>query len=82
MSINREIAEPPWRQLYAILRAQIESGELTGRVPGEKHLMQEYGLALATVRKATKLLRDEGWIVTVAGWGSYVSEDKPGSQPR
>jgi DNA-binding GntR family transcriptional regulator len=42
--------------------------------------MQEYGLALATVRKATKLLRDEGWIVTVAGWGSYVSQDKPGAR--
>lgn len=63
---------PPYRQLAAILRGQIERRELVGRLPGEKHLMQEYGLALGTVRKAVKLLRDEGLIETVPGWGSYT----------
>ena len=56
----------------AILRSQIERGRITTHLPGEKTLQQEYGLALATVRKAVKVLRDEGLVRTVPGWGAYV----------
>jgi GntR family transcriptional regulator len=72
VTISRDSAEPPYRQLAAILRAQIASGQITARLPGEKTLQQEYGLALATVRKAIKILRDDGLVKTVPGWGSYV----------
>jgi GntR family transcriptional regulator len=72
VSISYDSAEPPYRQLAAILRGRIESGEITARLPGEKALQQEYGLALATVRKAVKVLRDEGLVRTVPGWGTYV----------
>jgi GntR family transcriptional regulator len=74
VKIDPDQALPPYRQLAAILRRQIESGELTGRLPGEKTLMQEYGLALGTVRKALAVLRDEGLVETTPGWGSYVIE--------
>jgi DNA-binding GntR family transcriptional regulator len=72
MIIDRDSAMPPWRQLAVILRDQITSGQLTGRLPGEKTLMQEYGLAHGTVRKAIALLREEGLVETAAGWGTYV----------
>jgi GntR family transcriptional regulator len=74
--IDPDMPDPPYRQLAAILREQIERGELTGRLPGEKHLMQEYGLALGTVRKAVRVLRDEGLITTTPGWGSHVKEGR------
>jgi len=70
--IDYDSADPPSRQLAGILRAKIESGEISNRLPGERHLQQEYGLALVTVRKSIKILRDEGLIRTVAGWGSFV----------
>lgn len=70
--INTDSAEPPYRQLAAILRARIAAGEITVRLPGERELAGEYGLALGTVRKALGLLRDEGLIETTAGMGSYV----------
>jgi len=54
---------------FAGLRAR---GRITTRLPAEKTLQQEYGLALATVRKAVKVLRDEGLVRTVPGWGAYV----------
>lgn len=75
--IDRTAADPPWRQLASILREKIRSGEITGRLPGEKDLMQEYGLALATVRKSVKLLRDEGLVRTVPGWGTFTVRDTP-----
>ena len=72
--IDYDSADPPWRQLAAILRRQIESGEITNRLPGEKHLQQQYGLALVTVRKSIKFLRDEGLVRTVPGWGTFVTQ--------
>lgn len=72
MSIDHDSGLPPWRQLAAILRGQIERGELVSRVPSEKTLSQEYGIAHATVRKALALLREEGLIETHPGWGSSV----------
>jgi GntR family transcriptional regulator len=69
---------PPYRQLAAILRDRIESGELAGRMPSEKTLIQEYGLAHGTVRKAIAVLRDEGLVQTTPGWGSYVTDRGPG----
>jgi GntR family transcriptional regulator len=72
VTIDLEQPVPPYRQLAAILRVKITSGELSGRLPSETTLMQEYGLAHGTVRKALALLRDEGLILTTAGWGSYA----------
>lgn len=71
---------PRYRQLADHLRRQIQNGELTGRIPGEKHLMQETGLAQGTVRKALAILRSEGLITTTPGLGSYVTGAGP-SQP-
>ena len=72
VSIDYDSATPPYMQLAAILRRRIDGGEITARLPGEKSLQQEFGLALATVRKAVKVLRDEGLVRTVPGWGTYV----------
>jgi GntR family transcriptional regulator len=74
VSIDYDSATPPYLQLAAILRGRIDAGEITRRLPGEKALQQEFGLALATVRKAVKVLRDEGLVKTVPGWGTYVRD--------
>jgi GntR family transcriptional regulator len=74
VTIDYDSATPPYLQLAAILRGRIEAGEITKRLPGEKALQQETGLALATVRKSVKVLRDEGLVSTVPGWGTYVAE--------
>ncbi|MGH3068979.1 MAG: GntR family transcriptional regulator [Streptosporangiaceae bacterium] len=77
MSIDLDSPVPRWRQLADILRRQIVSGELAGRLPGEKTLMQEYGLSQGTVRHALAALREEDLIVTTPGLASYVV-DRPG----
>ena len=66
--------EPSYLQLAAILRARIESGEIPpeGALPSITYLVQETGLAVGTVRKAIKVLADEGLIVTVPGRGSFA----------
>jgi DNA-binding GntR family transcriptional regulator len=41
-------------------------------VPSITFLVQETGLAVGTIRKAIKVLADEGLVVTVPGRGSFV----------
>lgn len=74
--INRGTAVPPYRQLADILRKQIESGELErGRqVPSLMTLSSEYGVGMVTARKAIALLKLEGLVVTVPGYGTFVKE--------
>lgn len=74
MSIDHEAETPPFAQLAAILRAQIESGELRpGRaLPSLTYLMQHYGLSRNTVRRAIAVLTEEGLVRTRPGWGTFV----------
>jgi DNA-binding GntR family transcriptional regulator len=65
---------PRYRQIAAILRERIESGELEPDrpIPSETQIQQEFGVARETARRAVALLRDEGYVVTVPGMGTYV----------
>jgi len=67
---------PPHRQIAAWLLERIESGELAiGQpVPSEKELMDLFGVARTTVRRAIAYLRDQAVIRTVPGRGSYVAK--------
>lgn len=73
-TIDHDAGVPPYRQLAAILRGRIARGEITGMLPSERYLAQEYVLAMSTVRRVLALLREEGLVVTAPGWGSSVAE--------
>lgn len=66
----------PYRQLADILRARIARGDWAeGRpIPSETRLVQEYGLARSTVRRAIAVLVEEGVVWTVQGRGTYVGQ--------
>lgn len=74
MAVDPYSSEPRYRQLAAILRGQVESGELApgDRLPSQLTLAQEYGVARMTAGKALQLLVDEGLAVMVPGMGHYV----------
>ena len=67
---------PPHRQIAAWIAARIESGELQAGqpVPSEKDLVDAFGVARTTARRAIAYLRETGAVRTVPGRGSYVSE--------
>jgi len=72
-----ELADGPdyaYVQVAAHLEARIRAGELAARLPGEQALREEYGVALGTVRKAVKVLRDRGLVVTVPSLGTFVQQ--------
>ncbi len=66
---------PMYRQIADDIEQQIRSGKFQPRrpIPGETALTQQYEVARETVRRAMALLRERGWIYTVAARGSFVS---------
>ena len=72
--MQRGVPEPVSRQLAAILRAQIESGELPpgSPLPSIVKLAETYGIATATVSKAIRILKAEGLVFGVGGHGTFV----------
>lgn len=57
-----------------MIRARIESGDIPPgrRIPSLVELEQEFGVARDTLRKAVRVLKDEGLVETVSGMGVYV----------
>lgn len=58
------------------IAARIAAGELQpgARLPAERDLAAEYGVAYLTIRRAAAELRDRGLILTVMGRGTFVAE--------
>lgn len=53
---------------------KIQSRQLSGRVPSEKKIAEEYHVALMTAAKAVKILEKKGCVVRIPRKGTFTSE--------
>jgi len=69
-----EYVPPKYAQVIAAVQRRIESGEYPpgSLLPSEHQLSDEFGIARPTVVRALRVLRQEGWIETQQGKGSFV----------
>lgn len=69
-----EYTPPKYAQLIEELRRRIESGEYPpgSLMPSEHQLSDEFQVTRATVVRALRVLRADGWIETQQGKGSFV----------
>jgi GntR family transcriptional regulator len=69
-----EYTPPKYARLIEELQRRIEGGEyLPGSMlPSEHQLAQEFAIARPTVVRALRALRQDGWIETQQGKGSFV----------
>ena len=74
MKINPDSPRYPYLQVADHLRAQIQAGKMGPRVPSALTLSAETGASVATVKRAFKVLHDEGVIYSVNGRGTFVAE--------
>lgn len=60
------------------IAARIEAGELERgtRLPPERELAAQYGVAYNTLRRSMDVLRDRGLVITLRGHGNYVARDR------
>jgi DNA-binding GntR family transcriptional regulator len=63
-----------YRQLATLLRDRIRTGDLAPgqRMPSEKDLHDEFGLARETIRRGLAVLRAEGLVEVRQGHGTFV----------
>lgn len=81
--IDHDAETPVYLQLAALLRARIDTGEFTRRMPSLKSVEQEYGISHGSTEKAFAVLRREGLIRPVIGRGYFVvRENAPPSADR
>jgi GntR family phosphonate transport system transcriptional regulator len=64
-----------WRQIESQLAARILSGELSGRLPNETMLAEQYSVNRHTIRQAIRALAERGTVEVVHGKGTFVRED-------
>lgn len=69
-------------RLAGILRDQIVSGELRPdqALPGERAMAARYKVSAETVRRAVRMLREEGLLITRRGIGTLVTAGAPPRQ--
>jgi DNA-binding GntR family transcriptional regulator len=61
------------------IQRRIAAGEISMKLPSERDIAEEYGVAYSTVRHAMAVLRERELIVTVHGRGTFVKPPEAGS---
>lgn len=79
ISLNR--AQPRYSQVKSHLLQLISDGKLkpNDRVPSENELVTALGVSRMTVNRALRELADEGFVVRLAGVGTFVADSRPHS---
>ena len=69
-----------YMQMADHIADRIAKGELRpgARLPGERDLAAEYGVAHLTARRATRELRERGLVVTLPAKGTFVAYPETG----
>lgn len=69
-----DYAPPKYAQVVAEIKARIERGDYPPGtlLPSEHQLVSDFGVSRPTIVKALAALRQEGWIDTQQGKGSFV----------
>jgi GntR family transcriptional regulator len=78
MSLDKSIPVPLYYQLAALIREQIQHGELApgDQLPGVQELSKQYGISRMTALQAVRYLVREGMLVARHGHGTFVVESK------
>lgn len=76
-----ELQAPKYRQVYAALRRDIQSGRLRrgDRLPSEAELVRQFGASRITVGRAVRELQVQGLVERRAGSGTYVRTPHAGA---
>ncbi|WP_077328934.1 GntR family transcriptional regulator [Virgibacillus siamensis] len=74
MTIDFESSEPLHKQLEDLLRNEVLKGNLKGKIPSERELMEAYSVSRTTIRMALADLVNEGILVKSHGKGTFTSD--------
>ena len=83
VKIQVDAASPahPYVQVADQLREGIRTGEVGPLLPSIMELTEQTGLAVGTIRRAIRILIDEGVAYTVPGRGTFVTSEGQRREP-
>jgi GntR family transcriptional regulator len=67
-------------QVADAIAVGIKTGEITHRLPSERDIARQYGVAYQTVRRSLEVLRERGLIITRPGRGTFAAP-QPATAP-
>ena len=67
---------PKYHQIYLVLREQLDDGRYHNGLPSEMALVQQFGVARVTVRRAMEQLVADGLIERAPGRGTVPTRDR------
>src|SRR2546429_5308462 len=69
-----DYAPPKYAQVVAEIKSRVERGQYPpgSLLPSEHQLVSDFGVSRPTIVKALSALRQDGWIDTQQGRGSFV----------
>jgi GntR family transcriptional regulator len=65
-----------YMQVADDLERRINAGEIEIKLPSERDLAEDYGVAYTTVRRAMEILRDRRLIITRHGRGTFINRGR------
>ena len=67
---------PKYVEVSNALKKLIVQGKLSSgdKLPTEKELAKQFGVSIISIRGATRMLKEEGYVLGIQGSGLYVSE--------
>jgi GntR family transcriptional regulator len=77
--VNADSHIPVYVQIGEYIAADIKTGRLRAgqRIPSETSMVQEFGVARDTARRAVQWLREQGLVMTVPQRGTFVEPVDP-----
>jgi GntR family transcriptional regulator len=69
-----------WQRVAGDIERQIADGTLApgAMLMGERAMAEDFGVAISTVRRAVRDLRDRGLVVTLPAKGTFIAEQPEG----
>ncbi|HEY4805905.1 MAG TPA: winged helix-turn-helix domain-containing protein, partial [Paraburkholderia sp.] len=79
--LDKESAEPAYRQLLQLMQQAILTGRLAPgtKLPSSRILAVDLGVARNTVLHVYDQLSAEGYVISTTGSGTYVADTRPDS---
>lgn len=68
-----------WQEVADAITEEIKAGRppVGGRLPNERELAAQHGVALNTIRRAVRELRERGLVATLPNKGTFVVRAEP-----
>jgi GntR family transcriptional regulator len=82
-AFDHESLTPLYVQVADYITGQIQAGNLRpgSRLPAERDLADQWGVAYQTIRRAMRELRARGLVASVVGKGTFIVPDAQRPRP-